>query len=51
MRCVEYDRLPQEIGQLDSKLHMVKTKFPKLSHDLLWAVSYTHLTLPTILLV
>ena len=31
MRCVEYDTLPQEIGQLDSKLHMVKTKFPKLS--------------------
>ena len=31
MRCVEYDRLPEEIGQLDSKLHMVKTKFPKLS--------------------
>ena len=32
MRCVQYDRLPEEIGQLDSKLHMVKTKFPKLSH-------------------
>lgn len=36
MRCVEYDRLPEEIGQLDSKLHMVKTKFPKLSHDVIW---------------
>ena len=32
MQGVEYDRLPEEIGQLNSKLHMVKTKFPKLSH-------------------
>lgn len=36
MQCVEYDRLPKEIRQLDSKLHMVKTKFPKLSHDVIW---------------
>ena len=35
MQRVEYDRLPQEIGQLDSKLHMVKTKFPKLS-PIIW---------------
>ena len=36
MQGVVYDRLPEEIGQLDSKLHMVKTKFPKLSHDVIW---------------
>ena len=35
-------------GQSDSLQHM---NFPELADAMLWPVSYTHLTLPTILLV